>query len=274
MSNKGKFSIQEIFYILVSGLFIVYSLLEILGGVSWIKEEDQVQIIFSLVCLLFIYLVLERPSINYIKKLLTSDKVQIMEVLLNDLDIELRDIFEENLNKNLEFYKNAIQHKTINIEKGEEFSKYYKISLKRFPNALVLATSLPSKTYFWKNDFKANTVEKAIADFVKNGGINSRIFFIDHENDIELPEIKEILDFQKDVMNVKVATVLINEVPEKFRDHFFVAFDRAESQFAWLARVNHKGEVCDYQFTVNDNKINEYKKVYNNLRKAPSYAEY
>lgn len=272
--KRHNFKIHELFYIFVSILFVVYSILEIAGLTHLIEKDIQLHIIFCLICLLFIYLVLERPSINYIKNLLTNDKAQIMELLLNDLDNELKEIFNDDLEMNLEFYKDATLHKTINIKDKQKFSHYYLVSLKRYPKAKLYATSLPSKKYFWANDFKVNSVEKAMADFISNGGKVSRIFLLNSEDDIENAEIREVLEFQKNQLGVSVYTALINEVPTKYKEHFFVTVEKGKSKFAWLVRANHQGEACDFKFTINDKLIAEYKNAYMTIQKSPNFKKY
>ncbi len=277
MFKKRKFSKKAIPFIIVSILSTIYTILDTIGVVSLFSTETKLNIVITLLLILISYILSRNNSIDIIKELLTDDKIKTMEVLLKDLDYELKDIFQDDIDKNFRFYKNAIHNKTICIENKHDFSKYYRFSLKRYPNAYVFATSLPSKSYFWSNNVRLNSVEKATKEFTsnfENKGTFSRVFFLDDENDIYIKSVKETLDFQKNEMGVKVFTILISEVPEKYRNYFYVVFDQKNSNFAWSAEANPKGEVSNFNFTVNPNIIDEYKKNYNKLKQAPSWKEY
>lgn len=273
--NKNR--IHELFNMFVAILFLVNGIAGIVFiffEAKWPPSDLTIPLIYIILSLMFAYLVIERPSMDYIKDLIVGDKVKTMKTLMNGLDSVLKEVFEDEIKSNIEFYTEAIEQNTIKIDSAERFKIHYVSALKRYSKAKIVSTSLPSKKYFWSNNLSENNVESELADFIARGGKNERVFLLERKDDINSAEIREILDFQKKEMGVDVFTVLSCEVPQNYQSTFFVLFKDSKKRFAWSANVGPTGNVCNFRFTVNDKQINDFNNAYLKIKNASSFKKY
>lgn len=274
MKNKWRYSYEDFIKIVGAFLCISYGILEAAGVINWFKPDTVIYLILSFTATILLILITDRPSLKKIEKLLKDDRVSTMEMLLNDLDPNVKKIFHEDIQNNLRFYKDAVNKSVIRISNKDSFSNHYRNSLGRHEKANIYATSLPSKEYFWDNDIEKNSVERGLKNFIENGGNCFRVFLLKHSNEINEPDVKETLEFQKKHLGVNVYTVLKEEVEKKYRNQFFVVFDKCN--FAWCveADLTNKDNITEFQFTIDKNLTNEFMEVFHNIEKLPTFKKY
>lgn len=160
------------------------------------------------------------------------------------LDSYLSKVFQELLADRTGRFNGAILKGELILDSKEDFAHFYIGALKYFAKdkSEFVATSLPSKGYFW-----TDTTLAAVAEFVRSGSRMSRIFLIDHE-DPQNAEVLKILDTQKK-SGISVFTTHPNSVSARLRETLILA-DRRK-RIAWEVHTNGTGEPKEILITTN-----------------------
>lgn len=274
MARKYSYSIEEYFYLIACIVAILLGIFETFHIVEIISSEKAIYVILSLVALMFIYIVKDKPTIDKLRDLLIKDRVGAIGDLMNEINPDLQEVFGDVIEGNLLFFREAIQSETIHISDRSDFQKYYRVALKKHQGARFITTSLPTKKFFWSNNIQENETERAIQDFIQNGGENIRIFFLENSKDIQLAEVKDVLDFHKNVLKVKVFTVLIHEIPEYYRKRFFAIVKSTKSALAWSSETNSFGVADNFSFTSSPKVISDFDIAYNEMTTLHSFRPY
>ena len=124
----------------------------------------------------------------------------------------------------------------LQLSDPEKFRGFYKATLAEFPAKEFWATSLPYRRYFWRDD----ETEQAMQRFIRGGGKMTRIFFINSEQELQSPEVIQILSRQAE-LDVTVYTGLAPTISRDLRRTFMVD---SQGQIAWetFAGPNHEIE--------------------------------
>jgi len=179
-------------------------------------------------------------DLDELRKEAAQSDVHRFKELRDHLDPNLEKIFGDHIERELDSVSKAIESGQITLASIDEFRLLYKETLKRFPKATFLATSLPSKAYFWRDP----TIDAAIDEFIKSGGQMTRIFFL--PGDAPDTEAVDIMNRQART-GVVVYYIRLADVPTDLHKLYMVD---TEGRLAWQASIDAANEIT--YVTVND----------------------
>ena len=123
----------------------------------------------------------------------SAAEIAQLQTSLKQMNPMLRKIFEDRLLQLIARVKEAVKDEKVTVDSGEQYRHYYISTLRAFPGATFHAAGFLKMSYLW-NDLD---VEDAIKDFIqKSGGKLTRIFFVRDTDDLNAPEIQEVLNRQ------------------------------------------------------------------------------
>jgi hypothetical protein len=182
--------------------------------------------------------------------------VERFRQLRQQLDPNLERLFGDHVERELHSVTQALTSKQITLNDLDEFRLLYKETLRQFPRDEFLATSIPSREFFWRDP----SVDTAIAEFIRRGGRMKRIFFI--TNDLaESPEALEIMTRQ-DSMGVVVYYVSVDRIPAHLNKLYLVA---SRADLAWQANIDAANRITTVTATANAEEIAEYRNAFQRL---------
>ena len=200
--------------------------------------------------------------------ILTDIQLEQFTQLKERLNPQLNKVFLEFAREWIDKVHAAAKRQEIVLEGAgvDLFRHFYRRTLQAFPKRRFLATSLPSRNYFWKDN---QTLNHAMAKFIKEGGKIERIFFFDKEPDTEISdEQTAVIEEQLD-MGVLVYVVHGPSVPKDLKK-YFVTEERGS--IAWEVFA-HLEEIVKVVATSNRNITEGYKKTYCELKDRASEVQ-
>jgi hypothetical protein len=176
------------------------------------------------------------------------------------LDPEMLKVFGDHVTELIQNVNSAVHNQQIRITDLDLFRYFYRETLKAYPRKTFLATSVPDRKYFWKND----AVEEKIADFTKHGGTMKRVFFFNRLDgpltDSHLTEEqREILVRQ---MEIGVEVYATCRAP---RDLDVLFFTESTGRIAWTATVGQDSEMKDITASSNRGVNERYVRTSNSI---------
>jgi hypothetical protein len=164
--------------------------------------------------------------------------------------------FGDYITASIENVVTAVEVRTIVIS-DDEFPALYKRTLARFGKSEFFATSIPSKSYFWRDP----SVDEAITKFIRGGGRMRRIFFV---TDIDLERASEEWSIvaRHEAMGVEVYVADIDDVPIEMYKLFMVEGDQ---RFAWEADIGVKTEITRVVCTSSPEAVAKYHDIWKQL---------
>ncbi len=271
--KNSRFSIKEIINLSLSIIAILIALNSFFGLFEfWGIVEKIPALILALIGVLIINSTFERK--NELKKIdaktdkiisITSgDNLKKLEHITQDIPPLLSHIFKDYIDDYHNFFKEAIESETIEFSDLERFKSSYirTLKYKQSKGTTFYATSLPYKRYFWINNEDITPMIKAMAEFTESQKGNfERIFFL-KENDLNDPEVIEVLNTQVDL---GIITYIIDsdKVPSNLQKYFVVdEFD----ELAWEVTIDTKQRINSTKFTTSMSKIKKFKSDYSALK--------
>lgn len=183
--------------------------------------------------------------------------VERFRQLRQQLDPNLERIFGDHVERQLNSVAAALTSKEITLNDMDEFRLLYKETLRQFPRDEFLATSIPSKAFFWRDP----SIDAAIGDFVRRGGKMKRIFFLTDETTYESPEAQEIMARQ-DSIGVEVYYVSLDAIPRELNKLVLVA---SVANLAWQANIDAANRITTVTATANPEEISGYRSLFQRL---------
>jgi hypothetical protein len=206
----------------------------ILHAESWKWLEERVPIITLLVAGMSLGLItslivhhmeeLER-RLHTMQRSVESTVPEKLAGIRNLVDPNLDRVIGSHVADLLEQLNRLIRNRTYELGDVELFRAFYKGALEAYKGSHFVATSVPSEKFFWRNQ----STERAIAQFIHDGGKMTRIFFISSLDELNNEETRRILITQMD-MGVEVYTATTGGVPAPLRRFFMV---EKEGRIAW-----------------------------------------
>jgi hypothetical protein len=199
-----------------------------------------------------------KRQLGKIGSILTDIQLEQFAHLKEQLSPQLNKVFLEFISDWIDKVHAAAKRQEIVLE-GDDvdlFRHFYRRTLQAFPDSRFLATSLPSREYFWKENQIFN---QAMTKFIKEGtGSIERIFFLDRKPDAEISdEQAEVIEEQLN-MGVIVSVVYDPSVHIRLK-RYFVTEDKgsiAWEVFAHLREIHKVVATSDRRLT------EEYKRIY------------
>jgi hypothetical protein len=173
------------------------------------------------------------------------------------LDPRFDSVFGKHITKSVDNLVTAVQRGKLELSDQYEFRSLYKETLENFPNSEFLATSIPSKSYFWRDP----SIDEAIARFIKNGGKMRRIFFVKDREVQKNSEAWEIMARQE-AMGVHVYIAYADEVPREYYKLFLVESRR---KFVWSVEIGVKNEITTVVGESDPDAVEQYFKIWGQL---------
>ncbi len=167
---------------------------------------------------------------------LNRDATTHVSELKTHLDPRLRKVIGPYVDEHLDKVVDVFKKQTFELSDVERFRSFYRKTMEAYSPAEFHATSLPSAKFFWKD----TKTEDAIRAFVQSGGIVKRIFFLANPEQLNEPEVMQILARQKEI-GVDVYTVVMDEVPKEWRHQYFVVDKHA--RIAWRLTLTPAGTI-------------------------------
>lgn len=192
-----------------------------------------------------------------ISLVLSKNVLSDIEGSLGRIDTDLRLVFESDIRELLGSIVLAIQDKSIRITELERYRYYYIRALANFPHSTIMATSIPSSLYFWKNP----AVENAIAAYIKQGGTFKRIFFLDHAEDVLRSEVQEILRKQLEI-KVEAYIVPVSAVPPQLATLFVV---ESRGRIGWQVYTDDNRRITSVVATTDQNTTRRFLELFEKL---------
>ncbi|GGK36065.1 hypothetical protein GCM10010124_30890 [Pilimelia terevasa] len=145
------------------------------------------------------------------------------------------------------------------LESVDQQRSFHRRAFDQHPGGHFVATSLPTRRYFWQSDY----VERAMAGFVAGGGIMERVFFLPHGADtLADPECRAIIDAHAE-MGVRVSVLDVSRAPVPTHRFFFAA---ASGAFAWEAMRGPDDQITSFEVTANQVDTHRYLELFDQIR--------
>jgi hypothetical protein len=176
---------------------------------------------------------------------------------LEQVDSNLRKVFEEDFLDLLGSFKLAVHESKIRLNDGLRYQYYFLRTLQSYPKATFLATSYPTSSYLWKS----KEIEDAMARFINNGGKIVRIFFVKGADELNLPEVQAIMRRQYEI-GVKVYITYINLTPNELRRNLFV---EAKGKIGWETFMHNEQQLGPCEATTNQQETQRYCRIIRTL---------
>ena len=190
----------------------------------------------------------------------SAAEIEHMQNSLKQMNPTLRKIFEEHLLlKLIARFNEAVKDEKVTVDSGDQYRHYYISTLQAFPGATFYATSFLKVSYLWNDP----VVEDALKDFIqKNGGKLTRIFFVRDSDDLNAPEIQEVLD-RLCKIGVEVYWMPSNSVYSDLKRNFLV---EANGAIAWETIMYEDLQLGDCIATTNQQETQRYCSIFARLR--------
>ena len=244
---------EYIFFLIVGSGGIILSTLSLFGFLTklpWLKAQIPT---LSLFFISVIIIKLLNEKINFCENIVSDlskmqkgqlDKIEYM------VDPKLRHVFGKEIKGYIKSLDLAINKKQIIFNDIAVFRFFYKLALEKYTFSTFLATSIPSKNYFWKNKL----TEDSMKNFITNGGSLKRIYFLDCELADANKEILDILKFQLNI-GIEVYIVANERVPKDLRRFFAL---ESTQQIGWEVHAGPKNEINQVIVSSDHDVIDEF----------------
>lgn len=186
-------------------------------------------------------------------------KIDDIRSFIESMPSGLKLIVDDKIKPLIEGLNELVVHKkiTITIRDQDIFKIFFKNVLKDNPSSTFVATSLPTKDYFWDDD----NFFKKMADFVEGGGEIKRIFFLESEDSLKDQEVIEVLTKHRD-SNVEVYTLVKDSTLEWEYYHPF--FTDVDGSLGWEANLDSQS-IKKITITANEKTIDNYNTTFTRL---------
>lgn len=183
----------------------------------------------------------------------------------------LRRVLERPGLRMLHNLETLLNERTVEIYNPESFPVIYEDILKACPGACFWATSLPRREYFWGIPGIIDTIRSfTTATASSPAGKMNRIFFLEREDDLNDPEVKEVLESQIEA-DVKVYTILRSRVPDQLNMLWMVD---DTGRIAWRVIPSWNGRIAGFRLTTNEKYAGEFKTKMDEMRRLPDLKPY
>ncbi|HEX5734443.1 MAG TPA: hypothetical protein VF131_16525 [Blastocatellia bacterium] len=210
-----------------------------------------------------------KKQLEKIGEILTDIQLEQFAHLKEQLNPQLNKVFLEFISDWIDKVHTAAKRQEIILE-GDDvdlFRHFYRRTLQAFPESRFLATSLPSREYFWKEN---QIINQAITKFIKEGaGAMERIFYWDKEVDAEISDEEADVIEEQVSMGVEVFVVYDSSVYRHLKRYFVT---EEKGAIAWEV-IAHIREITKVVATSDRNKTDGYKKMYFELKDKASKVQ-
>ncbi len=155
---------------------------------------------------------------------------------LGSLSGPVQKIYGEDIAQLTDQIYNFYEENTFTVYGSENFQAFWSRTIKQFPGAEVLATSLPSQIYFWGPRSGLSPIDEAIKSLIDSGGTMTRIFFVQNFEDVRQPDVSEVMDHQLDLGVRTLVCEVTTEVQTRFLNKL-VLCDKA-LRFGWEVKTS------------------------------------
>lgn len=243
--------IEKLVIWLAAGASTGVSLFHIMGGLegrSWMAEHVSTLTLLLVAGLLPLLInVLDKKiasiqeNLTILKEAAQHDAVNQISTLLDSIDPILGLIFGEHIADLLSSIDIALRERRVELHDVDLFRHFYRRTLGKFPKATLFATSLPLSRFFWKNQ----QIEQDMANFIEKGGKIVRVFFLTDWDQLQDPEVREILTSHFRI-GIEVYVTNSSELPCHLRKIFLV---ENEERIAWEVSVGPSHEITKISAT-------------------------
>ena len=188
---------------------------------------------------------------------LSRDLLADINGSLENIDVNLRTVFESDIKDLIGSMAFAISESSIKITEVERYRYYYIRMLERFPKVSIAATSLPSSTYFWGNQ----AIETAISKFISEGGKFKRIFFLKSWDDLQDTSIRQVLRKQIEI-GVETYVVPITAIPAAL---YVLLVIEEQEKIGWQIYVDADGRIISVTATTNKQQTQKLRATFEQL---------
>lgn len=206
-----------------------------------------------------------RGEMNLLNATFHLDRIDSLQDSHRTLDAKIDRIVGPYIDEHIQVLDGVFHRKTIEMDK-RKFLVMYRDTLKSFPACEIFATSYPSARYFWKD----SETERAMGTFITNGGLMTRIFFLDRLSELEDDETKAILQRQKN-MNVSVHTLVVDDVPRDWQRVFLV---EGEGRIGWELTLSRQLDIEKAVIYWDPGKTKELRSLFDKLIKTDGRTEF
>jgi hypothetical protein len=206
-----------------------------------------------------------------IRALIKKNALEHLNLVLGEADHTLMSIVGSEITELVEQVPRIIHEKEFVLYETAKFRRVYMQTLEKFKGAKFLATSLPYKEYFWIGGAIEDAHKKFIEEKDEKGrkGEISRIFFLKDPEEINVPEIRQILEAQCK-MNVKARVANLLEVGSDLKK---LVFADTEKRIGWeVETIGHK--INKVIITTDAEKVSKYVGIFETLKESPGVTEY
>ena len=189
----------------------------------------------------------------------SAAEIEQLQASLKQMNPMLRKIFEDRLLQLIARVKEAVKDGRVTVDSGDEYRHYYISTLQAFPRATFYATSFLKVSYLWNDP----DVEDAIKEFIqRSGGKLTRIFFVRDSDDLNAPEIQDVLD-RLCKIGVEVYWTHSNSVFSDLKKNFLV---EANGAIAWETFMYEDLQLGNCVATTNQQETQRYCSIFARLR--------
>lgn len=227
----------------VAGVGLALSLLDLFGVLERVPffENKIAPILLAVLsaCLCLLANIWQRlddnsKEIAALRQTVAQDTLTSLRSLPDHLPTEFGRLAGEAARDLVRQAEDLFNRHTFKLVGAEPFRLFYAQVLRQLPKAAVVhATSLPSRQYFWRSA----PVDQAIRDFIQGGGTMKRLFFVSPA-ELADPECAAVLDRQAK-LGVQVFVCDPADAPSGIIRLIFLIDD---SPFGWEVRTTHRGE--------------------------------
>lgn len=234
--------------------------LGLLDSLPWLSQRIPNLVLLSngiiLGCFAFVIyrrlVLLDKISSEFEKSTLQKTRDVVQQV-----DPNLRLVIGDYIEDLVDRIHRVVSENEFQVSDLSLFRFIYKKTLEVYVGSEFWATSVPSQTFFWKNQ----STEQAISRFIKNKGKMKRIFFIESEEDFNRLEVRKILRIQCDI-GVEVYTCLFNEIPRNLQKFFMVD---TQGRIAWEPFRGPDNLIKGITITSNQAITSQYLKLFRQI---------
>lgn len=274
-----RISSEKYFLYIAAGISALISILDLFGileNIPWLNNRLST-ITLLLVSGLVLYLVnslstLEEKidksdiQIENLGSYVQQDTLEKLSALREYIDPNLQAVFNEHISDLLTNIERALKGQEIRLFDINLFRYFFKRTFQAYPNSTFFATSFPYERFFWKN----RSVEDATDEFLSAGGRIERIFYVKNQNELNISEVKEILETQC-ILGVQVYIALIDEIPPDLQRLFLV---ESQGRIAWEAFIKADGAIREVVATSDPRVTSDYLQKFHQLIALASVMRY
>ncbi len=256
--------VERLFFPIIASIAFVCSIISYFSPFSNFLTQNYIaSTILFLVALILGSIASIQSKITELQQQLnhvsSTIEIEHMHASLKQMNPTLRKIFEDRLLHLIGFFEEAVKDGKVIVDSGDEYRNYYISTLQAFPGATFYATSFLKVSYLWNDP----VVEDALKDFIqKNGGKLTRIFFVRDSDDLNAPEIREVLD-RLCKIGVEVHWIQSNSVFNDLKRNFLV---EANGAIAWETFMYEDLHLGDCVATTNPQETQRYCSIFAKLR--------